>query len=145
MTDSDVKQPPRCLILAPRTPEFRAVIRALTTAIVRERAVAVTLDTQMEYGSLLSEIALHIPRTIESSDVVIVDITGGDPNVMYELGFAHALKKPVLPLIRKREGDQNIPSDLQGYLYYVYDVEDLDDLIGTVIRWLRRTVGVSLV
>lgn len=97
---------------------------------------------EVEYGGLVSEMLLQIPRTIENADVIIADITGADPNVMYELGFAHALKKPVFPIARREE--QKIPSDLQGYLYYPYEVSSFGpekEFETTLTRWLRRTLG----
>lgn len=104
---------------------------------------AITLNQQVEYGGLVSDVALQIPRNIESADALIVDITGANPNIMYELGFAHALKKPVLPIVRK--GDSDVPSDLQGYLFYVYDesapLGELHEIVG---RWLRRTLGARM-
>ena len=36
----------------------------------------------------------HILEAISKSDVLIADLSGNNANVMYELGFGHALKKP---------------------------------------------------
>jgi nucleoside 2-deoxyribosyltransferase-like protein len=147
MTDATLpeRRKVRVLILAPRSEASIDVIRHLMQEPIdlyfrgdREIEI-VTLDPHGEYGGLVSEVALQIPRTLESADAVIADLTGTDPNVMYELGFAHALKKPVLPIVRK--GNASIPGDLQGYLYYVYDLEDPFELTRTVARWLERTLG----
>jgi nucleoside 2-deoxyribosyltransferase len=66
----------------------------------------------------------------------IADISDGNPNVMYELGYAHALKKPVLPLVRRGTGQ--IPSDLSGYLYFSYDPDNLHELVAVVTQWIER-------
>jgi Nucleoside 2-deoxyribosyltransferase len=97
----------------------------------------ITFTSEVQYGGFSSEIATQIPRTIESADAVIADLTNADPNVMYELGFAHALKKPVLPIVQR--DSSRIPSDLQGYLFYAYD--NPVELVITVERWLYRTFG----
>ena len=141
-SESTNVRPPNCLILGPRTVEFTALIVSLRNVLARMGVELITLDRQVEYGGLVSDAALQIPRTIENADAVIVDLTGANPNVMYELGFAHALKKPVLPIVSRRDPD--IPSDLQGYLYYAYDESDPFDLSQTVDRWLRRTLGERL-
>ena len=101
---------------------------------------ATFLHSHAEYGGLVSDIASQILRIIEISDAVIVDITGRDPNIMYQLGFAHALKKPVLPIIEKDSGA--IPFNLQGYLFFVYEDNDskLDELSRIIGRWLERNV-----
>ena len=44
-----------------------------------------------------------------------------NPNVFYELGLAHALKKPVV-LISSNEGD--VPFDLKHIRVIYYDVTD---------------------
>jgi nucleoside 2-deoxyribosyltransferase len=38
----------------------------------------------------------EIHRLIRKSTVVIVDLSESKPNVLYEAGFAHALKKPCI-------------------------------------------------
>lgn len=40
----------------------------------------------------------QIIRLISSADVIIADLTGHNPNVYYELGVAHSLRKPVVLL-----------------------------------------------
>jgi hypothetical protein len=136
------RQRVRVLILAPRSEASFDVMNLLVDAVHRGSpsgdTEVVTLNPRGEYGGLVSEVALQIPRNLESADAVIADLTGTDPNVMYELGFAHALKKPVLPIVRK--GNASIPSDLQGYLYYVYDLDAPRELFQTVEHWLRRMI-----
>jgi len=41
-----------------------------------------------------SEVTDDIVSTIKISEIVVVDVTGNNPNVMFEFGFALALKKP---------------------------------------------------
>ena len=49
---------------------------------------------------------------IAGSDVVIVDITTGNPNVFYELGVRHALRPRVTVLLKQRA--TAIPFDIAG-------------------------------
>ncbi|MES2659689.1 MAG: toll/interleukin-1 receptor domain-containing protein [Verrucomicrobiota bacterium] len=37
-----------------------------------------------------------IRQAVEEADLIIADLTGAPPSVMYELGFAHCLAKPVI-------------------------------------------------
>ncbi len=79
-----------------------------------------------------------VQRTIERADFVIADLTGSNPNVMYEVGFAHALGKPVLPIVQRTAG--RVPSDMAGYLYLVYDPAKPDELLHEIQDWTNRHV-----
>jgi hypothetical protein len=77
-----------------------------------------------------------ITDAIRSSDFLIVDITRQNPNVLYELGFAHALRKPSI-LISSSEANSSPPSDLAGFQYIVYEPNDLRGLANDVQRAAR--------
>jgi len=60
-----------------------------------------------------------IVKGIITSDLIIADLTGANPNVYYELGIAHALNKKVI-LITQEIGD--LPFDLRSYRVIGYSV-----------------------
>lgn len=64
---------------------------------------------------------------ITSADLVIADVSRENPNVFYELGYAHALRKNTI-LLASREASPNLPSDLSGMFYLTYDPHNLDEL-----------------
>lgn len=64
-----------------------------------------------------TDILVDIWQSINSADFVIADITGKNPNVLYELGIAHTLAKPVL-IISQSAGD--IPIDLSTRRVIIY-------------------------
>jgi len=57
-------------------------------------------------------------QALESSDLIVSDITETNPNVMYELGYAHALKKPVIIL---SEVATQVPFDTKATNILFYD------------------------
>lgn len=57
-------------------------------------------------------------RYIVKAKLVIANINGRNPNVMYELGIAHALDKPVL-LLSKEIG--SLPVDLKSKRFLIYN------------------------
>ena len=59
-----------------------------------------------------------IIQGLAESDVVIAEITPSNPNVFYELGYAHALHKPVIALA---ERDTTLPFDVSGYRVIFYE------------------------
>ncbi|MBF0345526.1 MAG: response regulator [Nitrospirae bacterium] len=55
---------------------------------------------------------------IKSAHMIIADITGQNPNVFYEVGYAHALGKEVILITKKAE---DIPTDLKNFNHIVHD------------------------
>ena len=64
-------------------------------------------------------ILADIIRGIETAQIVIAEITPTNENVFYELGYAHALKKPTILLV-DREKKKDFPFDLSGYRCLFY-------------------------
>jgi hypothetical protein len=58
---------------------------------------------------------------IHSARVLVAELTGRNPNVLYELGLAHALRKPVV-LVSSNEDD--VPFDVRHVRVIYYDVRD---------------------
>ena len=54
---------------------------------------------------------------IEKAHLIVADLTEGNPNVLYELGVAHALNRPVVLLTQDIE---NLPFDLASYRVIPY-------------------------
>jgi hypothetical protein len=72
-------------------------------------------------------------QAIERADVVIAEVSPSNPNVFYEIGYAHALNKPTILLARR---GSELPFDIRSYRVVFYD-----DTIGgkpEVERSLRR-------
>jgi GAF domain len=58
-----------------------------------------------------------VVESIERARFIVADMTGRNPNVFYEVGYCHALRKDVI-LCTQTEND--IPFDLRGYNHIVY-------------------------
>ena len=63
-----------------------------------------------------SEITEDIVQAIKKSEVVVVDVTGNNPNVMFEFGFALALKKKQVVISQSTD-------------YLTFDIKNLRTLI----------------
>ena len=59
-----------------------------------------------------------IIQGLAESNVIIAEITPANPNVFYELGYSHALHKPVILLA---ERDTPLPFDVGGYRVIFYE------------------------
>ncbi len=56
---------------------------------------------------------------ITEADIVIGEMTGRNPNVFYEIGFAHALGKPTILLASSKEDLQVF--DTQGFRHFLHN------------------------
>ena len=70
--------------------------------------------------SASSMILEDIIRSLQNANIIIADITPNNPNVFYELGYAHAIRKPVILLCEKAERS-NLPFDISGFRTIFYD------------------------
>ena len=95
-----------CFIVMPFSQEWSAdVHRILAGACEAAGVRAVRGDDLFSPTDILEDTW----QSINAADFVIADITGRNPNVLYELGIAHTLAKPVL-ILSKEAAD--IPIDL---------------------------------
>lgn len=69
-------------------------------------------------GSINSDII----ALIKSSDLCIIDVTGMNPNVMYECGMRHGNGKPYIMMARSGE---QLPFDISGLRTIQYDLTSL--------------------
>ena len=72
------------------------------------------------------------------ADIVIVDFSGSNPNVMYETGIAHTLGKTVIPIAQNIETD--VPFDMRHHriLKYLSNQEGLEGLFAKLHEKLRQ-------
>ena len=60
-------------------------------------------------------------KSIRHCRVVVAELTGRNPNVLYEVGLAHAVGKPIILLTRDED---DVPFDLKALRYRYYDTDD---------------------
>jgi hypothetical protein len=82
---------------------------------------ATRADRLEEPGTITTQI---IQRIVDAP-LVIADLTDHNPNVFYELALRHAIKKPIIQLIK---ADQRIPFDVSGTRTIKYDLTNLDSV-----------------
>ena len=95
-----------CFIVMPFSQEWSADVHRILKKACDEAGVrAVRGDDLFTPTDILEDIW----QSINAADFVVADITGRNANVLYELGIAHTLAKPVLILSRAVD---DIPIDL---------------------------------
>jgi hypothetical protein len=90
-----------------------------------------------EGGSIIDQVLRAIART----DVVVVDATGGNPNVFYELGIAHVKKGPnKVVILTQGTPDQKtvqMPFDVQSNRYLKYDPTNPQAMLPNLERQIK--------
>lgn len=99
------------------------MLRHLVTPVVAECGYSAPerADQIAEPGLITSQI---IDRVTEAG-LVIADLSGGNPNVFYELAVRHATRRPVVVLCA---ADEAIPFDVAGMRAVLFDLHDLDSM-----------------
>lgn len=126
---------PFVFVLMPFANEFTDIYElGIKAACVEAGAYCERVDEQIFEGSMLE----RIYNQISKADILISDMTGKNPNVFYETGYAHALGKRVILLTQKSE---DIPFDLKHYSHIVYGggiVKLKNELVNRISYYLEN-------
>ncbi len=103
-----------CFVLMPFSDTFADVYSVgIKEACENAGAYCERVDEQIFHESILDRIYNQIAK----ADIVIADLTGRNPNVFYEVGYAHALNKLTILLTQLAD---DIPFDLKHYPHIIY-------------------------
>jgi len=80
----------------------------------------------------------RIRGQIQTADIIIAEMTGRNPNVFYEVGYAHALHKRVILLTKSAD---DIPFDLKQHRHIVYagKIDGLRRELREELKWCMCT------
>ena len=129
----------RCLILMAYEPEPDQFYRDTVQPAIEEMGYTpIRIDHEANEGNILK---IYRDR-LQDSDIVLVDITEANPNVMYELGMAHSQNYSTI-LFSRRKLDEN--SRLQIPFYLTMDsIENSDTTTEEGQRYLAERIKVHL-
>ncbi len=122
---------PFVFVLIPFDPKFDDIYKfGIKGAAEEVGAYAERLDEQIFTEGMLDRIFNQISK----ADVIVADMTGRNPNVFYEVGYAHALGKIVLLLTQDTD---DIPFDLKHRQHTVYggSIDTLRSELVTKLQW----------
>ena len=98
----------KAFIAMPFGGDFDSIADELKTVLDEHGFEAKRADDFLNQQSVLGDIVVPI----NDCDIAIIDLTGLNPNVMYELGLAHALDTPVIMITQDLE---ELPFDIRSY------------------------------
>ena len=128
---SDTVPKPFVFVLMPFKEEFDDVYKlGIKKACDNAGSYAERLDDQIFQDSILQRVYNQIAK----ADVIVADMTGRNPNVFYETGYAHALGKHVILLTKNTD---DIPFDLKHYPHIIYKgrITDLIPKLEKRVKW----------
>ena len=123
-----------CFVIMPYAREFDDVYSTIKTS------VEAALTTPNAHCFRLSDtrpagrITDRLLRELKASSICVADLTGTKPNVMWEVGFAMALEKPIIIITQQAE---ELPFDIKDMQHLVYDRSHLSETLG---RHLKQMV-----
>ncbi|MCA9228295.1 MAG: hypothetical protein KDA47_21895 [Planctomycetales bacterium] len=109
--------PARIFVIMPFAEPFDTLYREVIKPVAAELDFEINRVDEISGPGIILE---DIQRQIEESHAVVAEISTHNPNVFYELGYAHALRKPAILLVRREDGG-NMPFDIRGYRAIFYD------------------------
>lgn len=114
-----VKADDSCFVVMPFAPPLGDYYRLIyEPAITKAGLKPVRADSEIfTTGKIMDQVW----SGINAAKVLVAELTSRNPNVFYELGIAHALRKPVV-LISATEDD--VPFDVRHIRVIYYDVHD---------------------
>jgi len=107
---------PKAFIVMQFTEEYNNLYSEVIKPVVEE------FGFECERGdeaNTTNPILQDIIQSIRQCSVIIADITPNNPNVFYEVGYAHATNKPTI-LLSDRKRDK-LPFDISGFRTLFYD------------------------
>jgi GAF domain len=110
----DTESGPYLFVLMPFSEEFFDIYKLGIKSVATKLGMRCERVDEIEFNDA---ILAQIYDGIQRADLVIADMTGKNPNVFYEVGYAHALPKEVILLAQMA---QDIPFDLAGHNHIVY-------------------------
>lgn len=125
----------KAFVIMPFGSDFNDVYKLGIKATAKECDVdAKRLDDDFFDTNMVEEIY----KKINDADFIIADMTGRNPNVFYEVGYADAKNKLVLLLT---QNVNDIPFDFKQRLHIEYsDVSSLKEKLKNTIEWAKNEI-----
>ena len=138
MNNTNVK--PFVFVLMPFHSDFDDIYQlGIKAACVSAGAYCERVDEQIFAENILDRVYNQIAK----ADLIVSEMTGRNPNVFYETGYAHALKKQVILLTQNAD---DIPFDLKHYPHIIYNgkITQLKTDLEKRIKWFIDNPGESI-
>ena len=128
----------KCFVIMPFAAEFNDVYDTIKSAITSGIAPDSIHCFRLDEFNSAGRISDDLIEALNESVICIADITGNNPNVMWETGYAIALKKPVVFISQSLE---KMPFDIKDMRTIVYNRQSL---ASTLRQQLSKAISETL-
>jgi hypothetical protein len=108
-------------------------------AMAHAAKAAGTTCIRVDREDFEGDIVTEIERKIRSSVAVIADLSGSRPNVLYEVGYAHGLRRPVIPICSTPL--KKLPFDIRNWNAIAYSVGSSHKLRSALTKRLKAAIS----
>lgn len=121
----------KCFVIMPFAVEFDDVYLSIKDAVENALSGHGVRCSNLKEERPAGRITERLLRELQAASFCVADVTGVRPNVMWEIGYAAALLKPV---IIAAQGAQELPFDIKDMEAILYDRSRLKDTLATPLR-----------
>ncbi len=109
------KVKPKAFVVMQFSSQYNDVYFEVIKSVCEEQKIEILrIDEENGPGIIIQDIT----RSINESKFIIADISPVNPNVFYEVGYAHALNKPTILIAEK---GTNLPFDVSSFRTLFYE------------------------
>lgn len=128
----------KAMIISSHSPDRDQVRRAIADALREIGVEPILLEEGVAPGEAWRT---WVEDAVEEADLIIADFTQANHDVMYEIGLAQGRGKTILPIVQ--DGETDVAFVLDGYLYIIYDPDNLEQLRSHIRASVRRRVRMT--
>jgi hypothetical protein len=107
-----------CFVAMPFHALYKAEYERVIKPAIQDAGLTCKRGDEIHAHQSIVEDVWHF---IRKARLVVAELSERNPNVMYEVGLAHAIGKPIIFLTRNKE---DVPFDLGSLRYIYYDTND---------------------
>jgi hypothetical protein len=129
----------KCFVIMPFSAEFddvyQAIRNSLESSVAGEQITCRRLDEIKSAGRITDDLLGELREAV----ICVADLTGNKPNVMWEVGYAMALNKPLLLVTQELD---SLPFDIKDMRTIKYNRDFIARTLGQpLIEAFRETLG----
>lgn len=134
---------PLCFVISPIGKEGSEIRKASDKILKHIITKPLEKKYRIERADEISKpglITVQIIQRLRDAELVIADLSGGNPNVYYELAIRHYLAKPIVHIIK---GGEEAPFDVNQMRFVAFDIADPDSIESAQTQLFAHVVALE--